>query len=236
MPKNAITIIGDIERCWLFAYRIPAQQLTDQAPKPLQLVTKGGFGFVNVVISELAHIRPLGLPAFVGMRYWHIAYRIYVRFCPQAADPIEGLYFLRSDADSRMMVAGGNLLTDFRFHVCRVENRQSGTERTLKVDSSDAPAIVRLCYAMEPQVALGSPFADLNEAQAFLKYKPAGISVNRRGVDVLRITRDEAAWRSKLIHVVDADFAFLKPFDATLEACYEVEPVHYRWNRAERYY
>lgn len=79
------------------------------------------------------------------------------------------------------------------------------------------------------------PFSELDAAQAFLKYKPAGISVNRYGVDVLRITRDESAWRSKLVHVEHADFAFLKPFDATLEVCYEVEPVHYRWNRAERY-
>ena len=133
------------------------------------------------------------------------------------------------------MVSLGNLLTDYRFHRCDVSVDKEAKGISLSSRSSDAPAKVAIDYEKQPSKANGSPFESLDEAQSFLKYKPTGISVNSNGVDVLRITRDELAWKSRLVSVNQADFAFLNPFDATLEVCYELEPIHYRWNRAERY-
>ncbi len=227
--KNAITVVGDIDHCWLLAYRVPIAQLADVLPKPLEPVTLGGFGFINVVVSELSHMRPAGLPAFLGLRYWHVAYRIYAK-----VGGVEGLYFLRSDANNSAMVVLGNLLTDFQFHKAGVEVEVSQSRLALLVRSTEAPGAVRLDYSLATTLAEGSPFSGLEEAKEFLKYKPAGLSVHSGCVDVLRITRDEAAWRSKLVHVVDQEFAFLEPFGAVLEVCYEVEPIKYRWNRAER--
>jgi len=234
-PKNAISMVGDIDRCWLFAYRVPLDQVAKLTPEPLEAVSHGGFGFLNIVISQLSHMRPLGLPAIVGVRYWHVAYRIPVRASRSGKGAVEGLYFLRSDADSTPMVGLGNLMTDFRFHKCQLITGNSPGHIELKVISSEAPAEVGIDLDRQPELADGSPFTTLDEAQAFLKYKPAGIVVNGGEVDVLRITRDESAWKSRLVHVDRAKFGFLGSFDATLEVCYQVEPIHYRWNRAERY-
>jgi len=180
-------------------------------------------------------MRPLGCPKWLGMSYRHVAYRIPVRFKPADGEPVEGLYFLRSDADSSLMVRFGNLLTDFQFHKCQVEIEESQSRMALTVLSEDAPARATLDSAVEPQLSTGSPFTDLAEAKQFLKYKPAGISVGRSDVSVIRIVRDESAWKSALVHVDEAHFKFLDPFDATLEVCYTVDPICYRWNRAEHY-
>jgi len=236
MRKNAVTMVGDIDKCWLFAYRVPELELAVNLPKELQLVMRGGFGFLNIVVSRLSHMRPAGLPWFVGVSYWHVAYRLHVRFCPNSKQPIEGLYFLRSDADSGIMVGLGNLLTSFRFHRCSVDVDSLEDHLDINVQSDEAPLIARIDYLSSPCLAEGSPFKDLTEAGEFLKYKPAGISVHGGVVEVLRITRDETAWRSRLVKVDRAEIAFIKPFNATLEVCYEVEPIHYRWNMAERYW
>jgi hypothetical protein len=65
-------------------------------------------------------LRPRHLPSFVGITYWHIAYRLYVRLLLQSGIAIEGLYFLRSDCDSRFIAITGNLMTDFRFHTANI--------------------------------------------------------------------------------------------------------------------
>ena len=235
IPKNAITMLGDIDQCWLFAYRVPLGQVASLVPEPLQCVQKDGFGFINIVVSQLSHMRPHPLPRVFGMSYWHVAYRVPVVYGATNGETIEGLYFLRSDADSSLMVGAGNLLTDFRFHRSHVNVIDDGNCVDLSVPSNEASINIRMDRKKQPVLASGSPFASLDEAQAFLKYKPTGISVGTKEVNVMRITRDESAWKSRLLHVADGRFRFLRSFDATLEVCYEVEPIRYRWNQAERF-
>ncbi len=153
--KNAITVVGDIDHCWLLAYRVPLDRLVEALPKPLEPVTFGGFGFINVVFSELSHMRPTGLPAFLGLRYWHVAYRIHARI-----GGVEGLYFLRSDANNSAMVLLGNLLTDFSSIKREWRSRCRNLDFALLVRSKDAPGEVRLDYSLTPKLANGSPFID----------------------------------------------------------------------------
>src|SRR5437588_813219 len=63
-----------------------------------------------------------------------------------------------------------------------------------------------------------------------------GISVDKAGrVNVVHITRDESAWRSRLIRVAAADWAFFRGQDVEPEICYEVEPILYQWERGHIY-
>jgi len=234
IPKNAITMRGHIDRCWLLAYRVPIDQVAGMLPKPLSLVTKDGYAFLNLVVSHLRQMRPKPLPAWTGFSYWHVAYRLYVRFDPPSDAPIEGLYFLRSDVDSRLMAVLGNALTDFRLNLAQVNVECEAKSTLIQVESRQAP--LRLWVdPLVPAAAPNSPFATLEEAADFLTYKPAGISVDGRHVNVLRIKRDEAAWRSRLVAVREQRVEFFKGLDAVLEVAYEVEPIDYQWNRAERW-
>ena len=79
----------------------------------------------------------------------------------------------------------------------------------------------------------GSPFGSLFEAKAALRYKPYAFAPDGRGgVRTLRVIRDELAWKSKLV-TAECDFAFLRDRDASPEIHYEVEPIDYRWERAQ---
>src|SRR5438270_12511526 len=121
LPKNPVPMVGTLERCWLFTYQTPADEARALVPRELELVTRGECAFWNIVVCRIRAMRPKGFPAFAGFSYWHIAYRLYVRIYPRTGPPIEGIYFPRSDCNSRLMSLMGNLLTDYRFHTARIE-------------------------------------------------------------------------------------------------------------------
>lgn len=233
--KNPLTVVGRITHCWLFAFATPVKQARALLPPALEPVTRGDHAYFNIVISRLAHMRPKGMPSGLGVGYWHAAYRLYVRYRPNSGDAIEGLYFLRSDADSRTMVALGNLMTDFRFFYSPIRMEPSGDAIELHIEAKDAPGYVRISQ-QEGHLGPGSQFSSPDEAASFLKYKPAGISVGSDGsVNVVRITREEDAWRSRLVTVERQEWAFFEGKDVSFEIAYHVEPIEYQWNRATVY-
>jgi hypothetical protein len=164
--------------------------------------------------------------------YWHVAYRFYVRFHPASGPPIEGIYFLRSDCDNPLMSIAGNALTDFHFHPAGVEVVEQGALLGITVRSPDAPGRSRMDRSKPAELPAHSVFASLEEAAAFLKYKPFGISVDPAGTaNVVAIQRDEAVWKCRLVHVVSAEWRFFEGKTVRAEICYEVEPIDYQWSR-----
>lgn len=234
MRKNPLTMKGAIERCWLFAFRTSAAEAAARLPSPLEPVTFGGCAFWNVVVCRVEAMRPRFAPRFLGMSYWHVAYRLYARFRPAAGEPIEGLYFVRSDCDRPLMAAMGNLMTDFNFHTAAVTVEERGSHVRIQVDSPDAPATADVDRGRTVELASGSPFGSVEQAAAFLKYKPAGLSAGPEGrVNVVRIVRDEAAWVGRPVSMTGGRWSFFDGFPAEPELCTEVEPIAYRWNAGE---
>jgi hypothetical protein len=131
-----------------------------------------------------------------------VAYRFYARFRPKGGEPIAGLYFVRSDCDSLSMTLDGNVLTDFNFHTARLRVSERAGVQYLRIDSDEAAARTAVQMAAPAGLPEVSPFGSLDEAAGALKYKPNGLSVGRDGaVNVVRISRDEAAWRARLVMV-----------------------------------
>ena len=229
LRKNPLTMVGRIERCWLFAYRAPAELVRRLVPSPLEPLEKGPWGFFNLVVCEIERMRPAGVPRVLGVSYRHAAYRIPVR---SAAAGVEGLYFLRSDCDSWPVALLGRGLTDFGFHRARIAVTETPDRVEIGIDSRDAPASVVIDRHGPSVLAPASPFASLDEAATFLDYKPFGISIGSGPrLNVVAIGRDEAARRARCVQVSSARWKFLEGKEAELEVCWEVEPIEYRWNR-----
>lgn len=231
--KYPFAMRGRIERCWLFTFREAAASVAGLVPEPLIPITRGGFAFWNVVVCEIADMRPAFAPREIGLSYWHVAYRLHVRHKPDGAPPLDGLYFVRSDADKRAMVAAGNLLTDLHFHRAGIGVEQRETTTEIRIDSPDAPARATVTRNTPPSLTPTSPFGSLFEAKAVLRYKPFALSVMPGGrVRVLRVRRDELAWKSKLVNA-ESEFAFFRDRDVEPEITYEVNPIEYVWERGK---
>jgi hypothetical protein len=230
--KNPLTMVGSITRCWLFTYQTPVEDARKLLPGELEPVTYRGKAFWNIVVCRIKSMRPKPLPGLFGVGYWHVAYRLYVRFHPKGEQPLEGLYFLRSDCDSRLISFAGNLMTDFNFHSASIQIENGGGAVDIKIDSPDAPAQARLQAAVVPQLEPHSAFGSLQEAADFLKYKPNGISVDESGnINIVHIKRREDEWQSRLVKVETARWSFFDDKNVKPEICYQVEPIFYQWNR-----
>jgi hypothetical protein len=235
MKKNPMAMVGTVERCWLFAFRTPVEDAAARLPAPLTPVTRDGFAFWNVVVCRVGSMRPRLVPRFLGMSYWHVAYRLYARFQPATGRPIEGLHFLRSDCDRPLLAAMGNLVTDFRFHTAEVTVEEHDSRLRLRIGSPDAPARAEVDRRRPVDLSPGSPFRTVEEAAAFLKYQPAGLSVEPDGrVNVVRIGRDERAWRATPVAVTEQHWSFLEGMPALPELATEVDPIRYHWHSGER--
>lgn len=235
MLKNPLTMQGRIDRCWLFTYEADPHDVCALVPAPLELVTHHGRAYWNVVVCHVQKMRPWPLPALFGVSYWHVAYRLYVRCHSAQGETLEGLYFVRSDCDHRLMTAGGKHLTDFNFHNAGVHVQDDGARTRICVVSAEAPAEVSIDRDLPARLREGSAFRDLEEAAAALKYRPAGISVSPQGdVSAVRISRDETAWQARLLHVEQANWAFFAGRTVQPEIVYEVAPIDYVWNRGRQ--
>jgi hypothetical protein len=231
---SPLTMRGHLQRCWLFTWRTPAEAARSLLPAPLELVTHGGFAFWNVVVCELRGVRPAPMPAAIGLGYWHIAYRLHTRVRVAPDETFEGLYFVRSDCDRRLVAFAGNLLTDFRFHCARIAVQASDDSVDGAIRTPGANARFRLRDETPGSLSPGSPFTSVAEAAAFLKYKPFALTpAGEDSVSIVRVVRRETDWRCRVVSVVESDWEFFNGHDVTPEVCYAVEPIEYEWRRAE---
>ncbi|MEA3210582.1 MAG: hypothetical protein QOE70_3639 [Chthoniobacter sp.] len=230
--RNPVSVRGRLEQCWLFVYREAAETVRTVLPPPLAPVCHGGFAFWNVVVCRLSGMRTWPLPAAVGLGYWHVAYRLHVQARVDDGPALEGLYFLRSDCDRRLVAQTGNWLTDFNFHLAGIGVADSAAGVRGEIKSPDASAQFQLDRQATPHLAPGSPFATLEEASAALQYRPLALSAHGAdALNVVRVLRDEAAWRSRVIAVAEAHWQFLAGRETVLELCYEIDPIEYVWER-----
>jgi len=227
---------GRLNDALLLSYRTPAESVRELVPPGLQLITRGPWAFWNVVACRVERIRPEGLPAWSGLGYHHVAYRLLTRCITTEADFVDGLYFVRSLADHAFVTAMGKHVTDFKFRPAQIRVDAGGFEAR----RGDAPeAVVRLGDP-SPAVEVAatwpadSCFPTLKDAQEFLRYRPLSMAPDGRGrARLAEVTREDRAWRESVINVAEHRhglFEELGQTDATLELATAIDPIDYRWS------
>lgn len=232
-----LTMAGRIDRCALFAFRMRAGRVRHLVPEELELVTHDGWAFWNVVVCHVDRMRPAGLPPWTGLSYHHAAYRLHVRARGGDGRVIEGLYFVRSDADGLLIGRMGNLVTDFRFHRARIRLDANDDRMTIDVHprgGAGARMAIDARSMDEPVLAPDSCFHTTDEAAHFLTYRPIGLSADphRRRVRLAEVIRDETQWVETPLRVERGRWSFFDQFGegtAHLERATRVAPVDYRW-------
>src|SRR5215213_8264418 len=97
-----VAMNGRLSECLLLSYRTPARAVRKLVPGHLELVTRDGWAFWNVLACRVEGMRPAGVPKSLGVDYHHVAYRLHVKARTAAGETLRGLYFVRSDADSNL--------------------------------------------------------------------------------------------------------------------------------------
>lgn len=246
-----LTMNARLSECLLLSYRTPARGVRHLVPEPLELVTKDGWAFWNVVACRTEGMRPAALPACLGVDYNQVAYRLHVKAAGASGQVLRGLYFVRTDAGSGVVRRFGNLLSDFQFHTTDVELSRARVdgEDVLTVavqdrndESGTADGLLRVALDGEAEARAagdGSVFASAGEAERFLKYTPLALSLDldRRWLKLAEVVRPESQWEERPVRVIEAHWNYLRALgqdDLHLERATRLVPAEYAWRLGRR--
>jgi hypothetical protein len=228
-------MLGRITDCVLLVYRTSTAAVKHLLPDGIEPLTHGGWAFWNIVACRVAAMRPRHCPRWLGSDYVHVAYRLYAR-ARTPAETIDGLYFVRSDANQRLVCHLGNWATDFHFHKSAIELIAGTKAVSLRVrDEKDHIADAELeAEPGPPELGPDSCFSSYALARQILKYRPIALSpdLGGRRIKLAHVLRDETAWRESPLAVTHAHWAFLDQFGKNnhhFELATRVAPLDYRW-------
>jgi hypothetical protein len=229
MLRHAIPIVAHFD--WAFAVTLAAPEASLQplvAPG-LALDTFKGRGFLAVACVQTRCLRPRGCPRFLGLDFFLVGYRVFVRFTTRNGTRLRGLQILGSETDRRSMAIGGRL---FRTHY---DYRTVQTSLTFDDDGISVSTSSGLDLASRSEASLppDSPFADWNEARRFAGPMPFTFAATDGGRAIVRVEGTRVHWVPKQMSVERAVVPFLTRLapEACPAAAFLVTGVDYAWKR-----
>jgi hypothetical protein len=207
------TMNGTIERRLLINYRVNLDMLERLLPPPFRPEVVDGVGVAGICLIRLAHLRPAGLPAAIGLRTENAAHRVAVEW-DGPDGPCRGVYIPRRDTSSRLTVLLGGRIFPGEHHLARFNVREAPDRYEVGFASLDGTAHVAVTARRASGPPAGSVFSTLAEASDFFKEAPLGYSATHRSghYEGLELRCDR--WRIEPLQVVSAESSFFS--DETL--------------------
>jgi uncharacterized protein YqjF (DUF2071 family) len=238
-PKHPVPMRTVFRSCFLVNFAVDPHVMSRLLPPSIAPDLHRGESYLSIVIACLERMRPAFVPRGLGISFNQVVYRVVVR-----CNGERGVYFLRSDADSRLMCWGGNLLTFFRFHRARIASRQEGSRfhfdlLTAAGDGADIHATYDLARAGEILPA-ASRFATLAEAKEFLVELYTAFAVDAEPPQVRCVHIERGDWDVRVVPDLRARYQFLQsgPLFSTqttrLDSIFYVQDLPYYWHTLDQ--
>ncbi len=240
---GSFAMVGRVAECVQLTYRTPAESVQALLPAGLELVMRGPWAFWSVMACRVEKARPAGVPAFCGLTYHHVAYRLLVQAMNNRAEVQRGLYFTRSDVDAWVVFSLGNRLSDFRLHPAAIslEASDCGVRYTVGQTAYAAGDLVLEVANAPARLAEGSCFPTVEDARRLSRYTPNGLAVIEREQERLlrttRVTRPPRAWSETPVAVHEAKLGYFASIGQAdhvqLEWACRLGAMDYRWQMGE---
>jgi uncharacterized protein YqjF (DUF2071 family) len=187
-------IQGLIKRRLLINFRVDPAVMRRQLPSPFRPKLHDGHAIAGVCLIRLEGIRPLGLPAFLGISSENAAHRIAVEWDGPDGAKQEGVFIPRRDTDSRLNHLAGGRLFPGEHHLSKFEVTDDGERIDFAMTSRDAQVSIRLRASATPLFPSTSCFRSFEDSSAFFERGSIGYSATRDGdrLDGLRL--DTMRW------------------------------------------
>jgi SAM-dependent methyltransferase len=243
LKRHPFPVVAHFDNCLVLTYAFPAHGLAPLVPPGLTLDTYDGYGFVAAAFVQTRGLRPAGFPRRVGRDFFLAGYRVFVKFRRPDGRTVRGLRILRSDADRRLMVAAGNLLTHYNYRKCDATLRASdrGIDIIARTRGDEADVEVVADLTGSATLPPGSPFTDVRAARRFAGPLPFTFDYEPQTHSIVAIRGVRANWQPRPVHV---DVRRMSFFDGPqfagfprpiLAAAFAVRDIDYRWERGVRH-
>ena len=175
-------------------------------PPGLVLETHGDSAFLAIAMLETTGLRPPFAPRIVGRDFFLAGYRILARLedLGSAATSLRGMFVLRSDTNKRLMVAGGNLLTHFRFSHAAVESSRSEGKLDVRIITPGREAdlhVVADVAGAPANLPARSPFPSLADAREYAGPLPYTFDYEAETNSIIMVRGQRDDWHQQPVEV-----------------------------------
>jgi hypothetical protein len=226
----------------VLTYAMEPKVLRPLLPPGLTLDTFNDRAFLAVAMVQTQDLRPAGFPKLLGQDFVLAGYRVFTKFRTPEGRTLRGLRILRSDANCRRMVLGGNLLTHYNYHLCDASVMSTHGQFAIDINTPDSSADISVIADLAHAGALpvDSPFKSLHDALRFAGPLPYTFDYEPQTHSIIAIKGVRENWRPRLVNVRVLRNAFLEqePFglsNPTLASAFYVSEIDYRWLRGKRF-
>lgn len=229
---------GVIDRRILVNYRVDPDVLAAILPSPFRPKLVQGSGIAGICLIRLAHLRPRGIPAFLGVSSENAAHRIAVEWDEQGQRH-EGVYIPRRDTASRLNTwLGGRIVPGFHQHA-RFRVAEQAKHFFVALDSDDQ----RTHVVVEADIAEALPptsvFKTVAEASAFFEHGSIGYSPAQSGGPLQGIRLHAFNWEVVPLAIQQVESSFFDnpkqfpPGTCTFDCALLMRGIEHAWYGAQ---
>lgn len=218
LKKIPVTYIGELHQVRLVNFWVDYDEVLPMVPRGIKVRSFNGKALISLVNVELKKMHPSFFPGAFNFGYRHVAFRLLVEDAQLNNGANKGIYFLRSFTDRADIVAGGNLLTDYRLENAEIRN----LDRMMELRQGDH----YFNYALDLS---GVPFAD-PEQKEIIGALDRAYSIEDGRLKMVKIMREK--WPIRQVQCYLAETNFFKT--ARPASAFVVdEIIYYRWTAAK---
>jgi hypothetical protein len=239
LQRHPFAVEAFFRRSLVLTYAMPSATLQGLIGPGLELDTYEGLGFLAIALVQTEHLRPKGLPTWLGRSFFLCGYRIFTRFVRPGRVLLRGLRILRSDTDRRTMKLMGNLFTHYGYRHAKVEQAVSADGGTfavrIRTKAREADLEVEADLAHRPSpLPDGSPFRSLEDARHFAGPLPFTFGYDAAAEKMVVVKGVRKTWNPEpvQVRVKEATFLDRTPFaeaQPRLANAFYLENVPYSW-------
>lgn len=241
LKRHPIPIQARFRHCLVLTYAFPVNVLQDLLPPGLVVDEWNGRGFVAIAMVQTESLRPLGFPAALGGSFFLTGYRVFATYRTAEGRTLRGLRILRSDADRRRMVWGGNLLTHYQYRLCSADVQFDHGKLDVRVRSGDRLADIDLTAHLdrEPIKPDGAVFRSWKEARRFAGPLPYTFDYEKETHSIIRIKGVRANWDPRPVAAEIREVSMLRSpmFQGSADvfaSAFYTRNIDYTWKRGIR--
>ncbi len=239
LRRHPVPMQAWFDHSLVVTYAYPEAVLAPLLPPGLTIHGYAGLGFLAVAVVRARHLRPVGVPRWMGVDLVLTGYRIFARMRTADGRELRGLRILRSDASHRLMGLVGNRLTHYGFRPCRASVVERADEIAVAVSTSDGLADLQLVADLSSRPAplpTGSPFPSLAIARRFAGPLPYTFDHDPRAQAMIVIEGRREQWDPQPIRVTVErcdflDHPALAGHRPILANAFLVSGIPYSWRR-----
>ncbi|MBB4678006.1 DUF2071 domain-containing protein [Crossiella cryophila] len=201
-----------VARRLLVNYRVDPAVVARLLPDPLRPRLAGGWAVAGICLVRLAQVRPVGLPAALGLRSENAAHRFAVEW--DTPDGVRtGVYLPRRHTDSAIAALVGGRLFPGRHRLAKFTVRETARELEIGCVSGDRRTRVWADVRLSGRFGRSELFGELDQAADFFTCG-SGYSATRDPHRLDGVAMQAEQWRFEPVDLIGARSTFFDSLPA----------------------